>query len=79
MKFTDWILLQKGNENAIGDLARDIDEDVSWPKNAQHLSEYQAHLENANACQGAKDALIKAYTSWKKEELKNKRKPRWWK
>lgn len=66
MSFTAW-LKKQNNDNAIGDLARDVASDPNWPP-CRTLAGFNRYLRSVNACEGAFEALSQAWWTYKKEK-----------
>jgi uncharacterized protein YozE (UPF0346 family) len=62
--FTAWLMKQKKRQDPVGDLARDVDADSTWPADAT-LAELYDHLEMRQACNGAFEALKRAWHEWR--------------
>lgn len=60
MKFYDWLMHNRHRADPIGDLARDVNTDARWPKEANSWSSVQKALPD-NACEGAVHALRRAW------------------
>jgi uncharacterized protein YozE (UPF0346 family) len=63
--FSDYLLGQRGRDDAVGDLARDAARDPKWPKQrGLSLSRLRNYLIVNNACQNAIDALLCAWNEY---------------
>ena len=69
MKFSEWLKQFSGQQNAIGDLARDVLRDRTAPA-LNGRQEWRLHLDSRNACDGALDAFERA---WKRYAAEVKR------
>ena len=67
MSFTRWLKQFEDEDNAIGDLAREVAADCDWPAD-QDLLGLVAHLEGIGACDDAIRALVKAHARWVAEQ-----------
>jgi hypothetical protein len=65
--FRAWLRQFRREANAVGDLARDVLDDDDWPRGPGSLARYEAHLEDAGACDGALDALREAWANYETE------------
>ncbi|QTA88836.1 YozE family protein [Desulfonema magnum] len=63
MTFFKWLQNQSERDDMIGDLARDVRLDKTFPKSSS-LEKIRNHLESSGACEGAVSALEMAYTEW---------------
>lgn len=59
--FSRWLLKQKDRNDPVGDLAVDADYDNDWPHKAESFWKFLDYLRGCNACQGAIDALERAW------------------
>ncbi|AWK09973.1 hypothetical protein DDQ41_14880 [Streptomyces spongiicola] len=63
--FRAWLMRHVGEQSAIGDLARDVRDDAEWPEGEPESFElYNEYLDSMNACEGALDALEKAWSRY---------------
>ena len=69
MKFSEWLKQFSGQQNAIGDLARDVLRDRTAPTLSSR-QDWRLHLDSRNACDGALDAFELA---WKRYAAEVKR------
>ena len=69
MKFNQWLKQFAGQQNAIGDLARDALQDRTAPV-LNSRQDWRLHLDSRNACDGALDAFERA---WKRYAAEVKR------
>ena len=69
MKFSEWLKQFSGQQNAIGDLARDVLRDRTAPA-LNSRQDWRLHLNDRNACDGALDAFELA---WKRYAAEVKR------
>lgn len=65
MDFKEWLLRRYvGRDTRIGDLARDVKNDSSFPE-TDDFDEMRAYIECApQSCRGAVIALMEAYVRW---------------
>ena len=65
MSFKNWLLRRHlGRDTRIGDLARDVRDDASFP-DTEDFIEMHSHIVYAmNGCRGAEIALMEAYVKW---------------
>lgn len=66
--FTAWLRTKKEENNRIGDLARDMLRDISWPQEARNKLVYRRHLERMGACDAALDAFNAAWKYYQQEK-----------
>jgi uncharacterized protein YozE (UPF0346 family) len=67
MSFYSWIILRHWNEDTpMGDLARDVYADKSFPKRGKY-KDILTHLKECNACDGAIECFKKAWAEYVKE------------
>ncbi|GAA4439168.1 YozE family protein [Phytohabitans houttuyneae] len=64
--FRDWLRTRKDENTPVGDLARDVFADGSWPRGPGSLRRYEQHLKGLGADPGAVEALREA---WRQYEL----------
>jgi hypothetical protein len=63
--FTDWLHGQLDRRGPIGDLARDVAEDETWPKVGRlELADYRDYLYDVGAIEEAVDALGQAWVEY---------------
>ena len=76
MTLRDWLRQFRADENALGDLARDVAADRCFPgpvKGGDHRERYEDHLVGVHdATPAAIEALHKAWAAYQSE-----REPRW--
>lgn len=65
--FRDWLRTRKGEDSPVGDLARDVFADGSWPRGPGSLRRYERHLESLGAAPEAVDALRDAWRQYETE------------
>ena len=63
MKFITWILAQSERNDKVGDLAKDIKDDIKFPNKNASFEAIKEHLKMSGACD---DAMI-AFQEAKKE------------
>ena len=63
MKFNQWLKQFAGQQNAIGDLARDVMRDRTAPV-LNSRQDWRLHLSDRNACDGALDAFERAWAKY---------------
>ena len=56
-----WLMAQIERDDPVGDLARDVKIDANAPQYAFRERTWMQHLENSHACEGALDALKRAF------------------
>jgi hypothetical protein len=62
--FTSWLLRLVDEQSPVGDLARDVARDETWPESddePESLEFYQEYLDSVGSCRGADDALEAAW------------------
>ena len=64
--FRAWLLQFRRDESALGDLARDVLADPDWPRGPGSLARFEAHLEDAGACDEAAGALREAWARYER-------------
>lgn len=64
MTFTGWLSKQRHRDDPVGDLARDVRRDPTWPRRAQTLRTFERYLDNRDACLGAMKALKRAWSEY---------------
>ena len=69
MKFSEWLKQFAGQQNAVGDLARDVLRDRTAPA-LNSRQDWRLHLDSRNACDGALDVFELA---WKRYAAEVKR------
>ena len=72
MKFSEWLKHFSGQQNSIGDLARDVLRDRTAPA-LNSRQEWRLHLDSRNACDGALDAFERAWAKYLAEVKRNDR------
>lgn len=65
MSFTSWLIRQESRRDAIGDLAKEMRRDITWPRFAKR-EEYRKYLEKRGACDEFIAALESAWETWEK-------------
>ncbi len=73
LSFTDWLKRHSNRDSPLGDLARDMSRDKSWPT-YNSLDEYRSYLRFQNAYYGAIETLNRAWKRYK-AYLKTKENP----
>jgi hypothetical protein len=68
--FRRWLKQFTGEQSAIGDLARDVLADPSWPWGPGSLARYETHLDEAGASAAAVDTLRKAWKRYEDEQAR---------
>ena len=63
-QFTRWIHQQTKRPDPVGDLAKDIQGDNSWPNNPASIYTFRGHLIRRNACPEAIQALEDAWSEF---------------
>jgi uncharacterized protein YozE (UPF0346 family) len=63
MKFYAWLMKNRWRADPIGDFARDVHRDASWPKKANTWIDVQKALP-ATACDGARSAMRDAWNEY---------------
>ena len=66
MKFNQWLKQFAGQQNAIGDLARDVLRDRKAPT-LNGRQEWRLHLDSRNACDGALAVFERAWAKYLSE------------
>jgi hypothetical protein len=61
--FSLWLYRQRGRQDPVGDLARDVRDDPYWPKAAMYR-EYRAYLVHHDASRDCLAALKRARDEW---------------
>lgn len=72
MTFKKWLESHNKKETAIGDLARDIDRDVSFPK-VNNMGLILSHLKYMGACPDAIKTFKEAWKQYTTENNKEKK------
>jgi hypothetical protein len=62
--FLTWLALQARRDDAVGDCARDMLDDLDWPPSATTFEAAWAYLESVNASRPAIEALTEAWAEW---------------
>jgi hypothetical protein len=62
--FNDWLGQQSRRGDRVGDLARDMRIDLTWPTAKVSRRRLHAYLESQGAIQGVFDALDEAWDEW---------------
>ncbi len=68
-RFSAWLRQQHTRQDPVGDLARDMRRDHAWPPRANTPRTFERHLERMGACDGANEALQRAFTEWQTEAV----------
>lgn len=68
ISFTNWLRDRKQEDTRIGDLARDMLQDTSWPKKATTKNAFRQHMEEMGACDAALETLDKAWTCYQQQK-----------
>lgn len=63
MRFNTWLKSQHGRDDEVGDLARDIARDLSWPRSSD-VGELLRHLGRARASRGVLATLAEAWIEY---------------
>lgn len=66
MTFKAWLMLQKKREDPVGDLARDVLKDRTWPL-TQDMVKLRQHVLNRGSLENALLALDRAYSEYQKQ------------
>ena len=66
--FTNWLRDRKQEDTRIGDLARDMLQDTSWPKKATTKKAFRQHLEEMGACDAALETFEEAWTRYQQQK-----------
>lgn len=69
MSFYEWIILFKEVDRPIGDLAKDILADPSFPKKETEHDPIEEHLNSKRACWEAIEAFNKAYAYYQLDRV----------
>ena len=72
MKFSEWLKQFAGQQNAVGDLARDVLRDRTAPA-LNSRQDWRLHLDSRNACDGALDVFERAWAKYLAEVKRNDR------
>lgn len=64
ISFTTWLKAYRRQDSPIGDLARDVASDETWPVSGD-LQTYETYLNSMNAIDGAHTALRNAWARYK--------------
>ena len=64
--FTVWLIAQQQRDDWIGDLAKDVAYDTTWPRHATRLRELHDYLYDLNGIGEAHAALDQAWAEWRK-------------
>lgn len=59
-----WLAQQRRRHDPVGDLARDVAADDSWPTDSRRR-DLHTYLARMNACDGAHRALDRAWFEWR--------------
>lgn len=68
--FHQWLMRQKRRDSPLGDLARDAERDSTFPIAANSFLSLKTYFSGRGACAGAKNALARAWKSYKSSERK---------
>lgn len=60
-EFTRWLGLQRTRTDRVGELARDVYEDASWPEEGASLAEYESYFSRHPAFAESRIALEEAW------------------
>jgi len=63
MRFYTWLMKNRWRADPIGDVARDVHSDASWPKKANTWVDVKNALPST-ACDGAQRAMLAAWTEY---------------
>lgn len=63
MSFTEYLIKQSYRDDKVGDLGRDVAIDKKRPPDG--IRAWRQHLKDHTACEGAYDALEKAWVEYK--------------
>ena len=66
MKFSEWLKHFSGQQNSIGDFARDVLRDRTAPA-LNSRQEWRVHLDSRNACDGALETFERAWAKYLSE------------
>ncbi len=66
MTFKAWLMLQAKREDMVGDLARNVLKDRTWPP-TQNLVKLRQHLAKHGAVENVVTALDRAYAEYQKQ------------
>jgi len=66
MTFKAWLMLQMKREDPVGDLARDVLKDRTWPR-TQDTVKLRQHMVKRSAIESALLALDRAYSEYQKQ------------
>jgi hypothetical protein len=63
MTFTSWLRKQIRRDDPVGDLARDVVVDPTWPHTRGYFG-FHWYLQKIRACEGAQRSLSQAWAEW---------------
>jgi hypothetical protein len=63
MTFTAWLRKQVWRDDPVGDLARDVVVDPTWPRTRGYFG-FHLYLRKLAACEGAQRTLSQAWAEW---------------
>jgi hypothetical protein len=63
LSFTDWLKRHSSRNSPLGDLAKDMTNDETWPS-YNSLDDYRSYLHNQNACYDAIETLDRAWKTY---------------
>lgn len=63
MRFHTWLMKNRWRADPIGDVARDVHADTSWPKKANTWVDVEEAIPDT-ACDGARQAFLMAWTEY---------------
>jgi uncharacterized protein YozE (UPF0346 family) len=73
VSFTDWLLKHQRRRSPLGDLARDVASDRTWPRDYDtDVDSLRAYLSRVGACAGALETLTQAWRSYRAAERRTK-------
>ena len=73
LSFTDWLLKHQRRRSRLGDLARDVASDRTWPRDYDtDVDNLRAYLSRVGACVGALETLTHAWRSYRAAERRTK-------
>lgn len=70
--FRRWLRQFARDRNAVGDLARDVQADGTWPRGPGSFARYETYLEDRGACDGALSALRVAWAQYGRERERDR-------
>jgi uncharacterized protein YozE (UPF0346 family) len=66
MTFKTWLMMQTKRVDPVGDLAREVIKDHSWPP-TQNLVKLRQHMKEHGAVESALESLDRAYAEYQKQ------------